>query len=206
MDIKLFDDFSKRFSAYIPRILNNKDAQKAARLVEEYKVRNVLVGDLGVYVLLRNNKNLNLYLDYSNNIFNDLDLDYYSKAMPIISPELSFNELKKFKNKKFVVLVQGNIVMMNTKYLDLPDKLKDEKRYVFSVRKEHDYFQILNSVELGLFDLVLQLKKVGINKYFLDLDHNVEKKLEIYKKILANQKVEFHTFSYTKGNWDKGVS
>ena len=173
-------------------------------LIKKHNIQNVLVGDMGAYSELKKIKEkLNLYLDYSNNLFNDLDLGYFGKG--VISPELSFKELQEFKNKKFTVLIHGKVVMMNTKYESLPLKLKDEKRYVFPVREEHNHYQILNSKELGLFDLILKLKKVGIKSFFLDLDHGVEKTLKKYKDILAGKKIESNKFNFTKGHFDKGV-
>ena len=121
------EDFSNKFSAYVPRILNDQDVEEAVKLIEQDKVKNVLVGDLGVYAKLKGKKGLNIYLDYSNNIFNDLDLEFFNGCTPIISPELSSEELKEFSTKGFAAFVHGRVVMMNTKYSLLPSKLKDEK-------------------------------------------------------------------------------
>jgi collagenase-like PrtC family protease len=196
------EDFNSRLCAYVPRLLNDQDVELVLKLIKKHNVHNVLVGDLGAYLALKTEK-LNLYLDYSNNIFNDYDLDYFGKS--VISPELSFNELKEFKNKNFSVFVHGKIVMMNTKYENLPEKLRDEKKYIFPVRKEHTYYQILNSKEQGLFDLVLKLKKSGIKSLFFDLDRNVEKIMKQYKDILAGKKIEANKFNFTKGHFDRGV-
>ncbi len=214
------EDFSKKFDAYVPRILNDTDVERAMELIKKNKCKNVLVGDLGIYSLLKD-ISINLYLDYSCNVFNELDMEYFSntktnntetnntkhQTTPIISPELCFSELKQFKNKNFAVLVHGKVVLMNTKYTLLPPKLKDAKLYTFPVRQEHNYYQILNSIELGLFDLIHEFKKEGINKFFLDLDSNVEKTLNIYQAILKGKtkKVTIHKFNFTKGHFDKGV-
>jgi collagenase-like PrtC family protease len=196
------NDFNNNFSAYVPRILNDSDVNLALKLIKKYNIKNVLVGDLGAYSELKKEK-LKLYLDYSNNIFNSIDLNYFGKG--VISPELSFKELQEFKNKDFSVMVHGRVVMMNTKYENLPLKLKDDKRYTFPVREEHTHYQILNSKELGLFNLILQFKKIGIKSFFLDLDHGVEKTLDRYNKILLGKKVEINKFDFTKGHFDKGV-
>jgi collagenase-like PrtC family protease len=196
------EDFNNQFSAYVPRLLNDSGVDLVLKLIKKHDVKNILVGDLGAYSELKKEK-LNLYLDYSNNLFNNYDLEYFGKG--VISPELSFKELQEFKNKEFSVLVHGRVVMMNTKYEHLPPKLKDDKRYTFPVRQEHSCYQILNSKELGLFDLVLKLKKVGIKSFFLDLDHGVEKTLDRYNKILLGKDVELNKFDFTKGHFDKGV-
>ena len=202
------EDFEKvkaKTGAYIPRILNDTDVEKALSLVKEYHTHNLLVGDLGVYAQLKNNKELTLYLDYSNNIFNDYDLLFFENAIPLISPELNFSELKELKQKNFSVLVQGRMVLMNTKYPKLPNSLKDEKNYTFPVRKEHTYYQILNSVELGLFEEINKLNAVGINQFFLDLNQNVGPKIKWYKDILSGKKIDVNKRNYTKGHWERGV-
>jgi collagenase-like PrtC family protease len=170
-------------------------------------VKNILVGDLGAYLVLKKNQDLNLYLDYSNNVFNDLDLEFFNDCTPIISPELSFDELKNFDNKTFAVLVHGKVVMMNTKYSLLPLRLTDKKDYIFSVRKEHDYYQILNSVELGLFESVNELKDIGVRQFFLDLDNGADYILKFYYNIINNKKnLPFNRKNYTKGHWENGVA
>lgn len=198
-------DFNSNLSAFIPRILNDDDVEKAISLISKHRIKNILIGDLGVYIKLKDDKSLNLYLDYSNNIFNDFDLDFFLNSIPIISPELSFAELKQFKNKNFAVLVHGRTVMMNTKYPWLPKEIKDEKGYIFPVRKEHNYCQVLNSKEHGLLELVNELNKIGIKKYFLDLDNNVAQTLKIYNLIISGKKASFPKFNLTKGHWDKGM-
>ncbi|MBT5343050.1 U32 family peptidase [Candidatus Woesearchaeota archaeon] len=198
------DDFNNKFSAYVPRMLNDIDVEQAIKLIEKHNVKNVLVGDLGVYAQLKKKK-LNLYLDYSNNIFNNLDLEFFDHCTPIISPELSFAELKEFSNKNFAVLAHGKVVMMNTKYSLLPTKLRDEKKYSFPVREEHNYYQILNSKELGLFELVGDLKKIGIKRFFLDLDNDVDYMAKFYHNFLKGKVLPINIRGYTKGHWDKGV-
>lgn len=194
-------DFDSNFGAYVPRILNDKDVETVVNLILKLKVKSVLIGDLGVYALLRN-KGLDLYLDYSCNIFNDYDLEFFS-AVAVVSPELSFNDLKIFNDKSFAVFVHGRIVLMNTKYSNLPLTLKDEKGFVFNVRKEHDYYQILNCVELGLFNDVL---KLDVKRLFLDLDSDVEYLVKLYKGLLNGYKVKVNTQKYTKGHFERGVA
>jgi collagenase-like PrtC family protease len=201
-------------SAYVPRILDAADVKKVIGLVKKYDIKDILIGDLGVYAKLRekNDKNsgeisseLNIYLDYSSNVFNDIDMNFFSDTLPVISPELSYDELCKFKNKNFAVLAHGDVVLMNTKYLKLPGSLKDEKKYCFKTRKEHDYLQILNSKRLGLFGKVCALKDNKINKFFLDLNSDVEKIVKTYSEIIKGVGVKVNKKDYTKGHWSRGV-
>ena len=197
-------DYDPCLGAYIPQILADFEVERAIKLIDHHKVKDVLIGDLGVYTLLKNSK-LNLYLDYSTNVFNDYDLLFFENATPIISPELSSKELGEFKNRNFAVLAHGRIVFMNTKYNQLPNQLIDERNYKFPVRKEHTYSQILNSVELALFQKVIRLKELGINKLFLDLDSKVPETIMIYQDILSNKRVNTEKNKYTKGHWEDGV-
>lgn len=218
-DKVFYNIFSKDFdsnvcSAYVPRILDDAGVEKVLGLVKKFGVKDILIGDLGVYaeVKERDNKNkseinteLNIYLDYSVNVFNDIDLKFFSDDVPIISPELSFNELDAFKNKNFVVLVHGDVILMNTKYFSLPESLKDEKRYCFKTRKENDCLQILNSKKLGLFGKICRLKDHGINKFFLDLSSDVSNTVKKYSEIVKGVGVKVNKKDYTKGHWDRGV-
>jgi len=199
-------DFQSKYGAYIPRILTDSQVEEAIKKINEQKIKKILIGDLGVYAQLKKEEGLDLYLDYSNNLFNDIDVNFFYPAIPIISPELNFEELKEFKNKNFAVLIQGKIILMNTKYPRLPSKITDEKEFSFPVRKEQDYYQILNSRELGLFEAVIKLKKVGITKFYLDLDHNVAKTVNLYHQLLQNKKSHIEKKGYTKGHWEETVN
>ncbi|MBI2662245.1 U32 family peptidase [Candidatus Woesearchaeota archaeon] len=198
-------DFFVGCSAYIPRILSDEEVVNAAKLMEKFKVTDVLTGNLGAYALLNDKRNLNLYLDYSLNVFNDYDLKFFDKAIPVVSSELSLRDLKDFKNKEMAVMVQGKIAAMNTLYSGLPSILRDEKGYVFKVRKEAGYYQILNSKELGLVNEVLKLREIGVRRWFLDLDNDVIKKIKWYKQLLSGRKVDVSVKEFTKGSWLKGV-
>ncbi|MFH1275743.1 MAG: peptidase U32 family protein [Candidatus Woesearchaeota archaeon] len=190
------EDYEAKFGAYIPRLLNDLEVEKAVKIVEDLKIKIVLTGNLGAYVKLKDK--VKVYLDYDANLFNDYDLNYFGTG--IISPELGIDDLKEFINKDFVVLVHGRLVLMNTLYPSLPAKITDEKGYVFPVRKEHNYYQILNSRELALFHEVLLLKKMGL-KIFLD---GVEM-VKVYRDILDGKRVDISKKGYTKGHWENSV-
>ncbi len=94
---------------------------------------------------------------------------------------------------------------MNTKYPHLPKTITDEKRYLFPIRKEHTYYQVLNSVELGLFERVIKLKRIGIKSFFLDLDGDVGKTVQLYQNILSGSEIKINKKDYTKGHFERGV-
>ncbi len=198
-------DYSLKYAAYVPRILTDSEVEKAVALIEKNKIKDILIGDLGVYTQLKNKSELNLYLDYSANVFNDYDLLFFDHSLPFISPELNFSELSQFQQKNFAALVHGRVVLMNTKYPHLPKTITDEKRYLFPIRKEHTYYQVLNSVELGLFERVIKLKRIGIKSFFLDLDGDVGKTVQLYQNILSGSEIKINKKDYTKGHFERGV-
>jgi collagenase-like PrtC family protease len=205
-------DFSESSATpYIPSILSDSDAAEALRRVNEYNHDSVLLGNIGLISALSKSKNRTIYLDYAANVFNDLDMAFIKNhdAVPIVSPELNLFELSAFKNKEFAVLVHGRPVLMNTKYpLREGGSLKDEKGFVFPVRREFDCMQILNSVPIGLFNDVQELHNSGITKFFFDLtDGNAERIIGLYQDVLTtgNPVKKSRRRKHTRGHFSRGV-
>jgi collagenase-like PrtC family protease len=197
-----------KFGVFIPRILDDGGIERAYDRVKELGVKKLLIGDLGFYGFLKSIgvlDNFDVVLDYTSNVFNDYDLMFYDKVKCIISPELSFEELKEFKRKNFINFVHGKLVLMNTKYQYLPSRLKDNLGYTFEVRGEGDYFQILNSFDLGLFEKVNLMKSDGLVNFYFDLDFDVVETIDLYRKILAGKKVKINYEGFTRGHFEKGV-
>ncbi|MBN2368848.1 hypothetical protein JXC34_07530, partial [Candidatus Woesearchaeota archaeon] len=137
--------------------------------------------------------------------FNDIDLDYYN-SLPIISPELNLEELSEFKNKKFICLVHGDIVLMTTKNMIKADEIIDERNNHFKIRKYPKHIQILNSKQLGLFTQVNRLTKAGINNFYIDCKDSA-KYVRIYRKILEGKDFDDKKIrkGYTTGHYFRGV-
>ena len=196
-------------SPYVPRMLSDSDAADAITRVNDADSRAILLGDFGLIAHLSKPGSRTLYLDYSANIFNDIDVAFMNKydAVPILSPELNRAELSVFKNKKFAVLVHGRPVLMNTKYPLKEPSLKDERGFIFPVRREFKYTQILNSLPIGLFNEIQKLCHTGINKFFFDLtDGNAETILELYTNILTGKAVKKSLRrKHTRGHFYRGV-
>ena len=206
---------------YIPRILSDSDAKDAIRNLSSKKEalpylnlstikkmdnsESVLLGNMGLISVLSNTHTV--YLDYSANVFNDIDMAFVKLygAMPIVSPELNLSEMLEFKDKNFAVLVHGRPVLMSTKYPLEESSLRDDKGFVFPVRREHNYTQILNSLPLGLFNDITKLR--GINKFFFDLsDGNVERIIRRYKDVLNGKTVKKSARrKHTRGHFSRGV-
>jgi hypothetical protein len=128
-------------------------------------------------------------------------------AVPIVSPELNRAELSAFKNKNFAVLVHGRPVLMNTGYPLKRPSLEDERGFIFPVRREFKYTQILNSLPIGLFNEIQKLLDAGITKFFFDLtDGNADKILKVYMDILRGKTAKKSVRRYhTRGHFNQGV-
>lgn len=176
----------KDIYGYMPRIITDEDVQ---RIKERIKLtKGVLLGNLGLIKLVKNKE---VYIDYSANTFNELDLNLIRKhnAIPIISPELSSSELKEFKNKNFAVLVHGDIILMNTKHSINQKSLIDDKEYEFPVVSGFKINQVLNSKPLGLFNKTQDLVNIGINKFYIDIRKGARRITSMYSKIINGQKL-----------------
>jgi hypothetical protein len=94
---------------------------------------------------------------------------------------------------------------MSTKYPLEESSLRDDKGFVFPVRREHNYTQILNSLPLGLFNDITKLR--GINKFFFDLsDGNAERIIRRYKDVLNGKTVKKSARrKHTRGHFSRGV-
>jgi len=187
---------------YIPRILSDTNAKYAISKVKDSEA--VLLGNCGLLSALSGSK---IYLDYSANVFNDIDMAFVNGAVPIISLELNCDELQEFANKNFAVLVHGRPVLMTTKYPLKVRSLKDERGFAFPVRKEFNYTQILNSLPIGIFNDITILRDSGITKFFLDLtDGKAEKIIRMYRYILDGKPAKKSVLrKHTRGHFNRGV-
>ena len=204
------DDFSESCAQpYIPRILSDSEAADALMRVSALESDASLLGNLGLLTRLAHSKPRAIYLDYNANVFNDLDLDFvrHFGAIPIVSPELTFSELAAFKSKQFAVLVHGRPVLMTTKYPLPLQALEDDRGFIFPVRREFTYTQILNSLPIGLFNEILKFCEVGITRFFFDLtDGNAAKIIGLYRDILSGTPVKKSARRrHTRGHFTREV-
>ncbi|MBW3020367.1 U32 family peptidase [Candidatus Woesearchaeota archaeon] len=194
---RIIQDSKKKLYAILPTIMNDVEIQNYKNKIQNIKPDGVLLNnyiDLGI----------NQIYNYGMNAFNDIDLEFFGTS--IISPELGLDDLINFKNKNFLVLIHGNLVVMTTKN-KLPDKLKYDEKFTFPVVKENDYYKILNSKQIALLENIKLLNKNGINQYYFDLDKNVKKWLDIYTKIINGDELNFKKLGkgFTLGHFKKGV-
>jgi collagenase-like PrtC family protease len=185
---KDYDYDDSRLNPYVPKALSEWNADKAIEIIDKLQPKSILSADIGVAAKV---KNVKVFSDISSNTFNDIDVGFYNKAgiIPIVSPELTFNELTDFTDKRFAVYSHGRIPLMTTKYLIDEVLLMDEIGYEFPLRSEIDQRQILNSVPLGLFGEVTKLLSIGIKYFYLDLSQDVDNTIKTYVEILKGNNI-----------------
>ena len=218
-DIVFLDIFSPEFpdaqdwhedallGAYLPRIMNESELSSALELLRKKTPAAILTGNVG-FLPARAEFNVPMFVDYSVNTFNDLDIRFLKKhnAIPLISPELSLNELAQLKDKDVVIFCHGDIVLVNTKIEPGVEKLVDEKDSVFRVRKEDGYWQIFNSRPFGLFDDIYKLQENGFTQYFIDRQGKGANSVELYRRLLEHDNVNRKARKgYTSGHLYKPV-
>jgi U32 family peptidase len=217
-DIIYYDVFSKDFTkvrefclgkiefyAHTPMVLTTNNCKKLKEIVTKNKPDGVLANNVGVLNL---NLNCPIRLGYQMNIFNDNQLSFYNKQS-IASLELNAKELGQFKNKKdLIYYAQGRPVVMTFKENIGAKSLKDKKEYTFYLRSSSvDVTEMLYSKKIGLLQNTPQILSQGITQLFLDLDREVFKYVNAYKKLLAGENVYVHDLKRdsTTGNLIKGV-
>jgi collagenase-like PrtC family protease len=193
--------------AYIPRILNDMELNRAIALLSRKKVAAIMTGNLG-FLPRRASFNVPVYLDYSFNVFNDLDTLYFRQfnVLPVLSPELSLVELTGFKDREVVIFCHGDIVLVNTCIPLKTDSLKDDKGYIFPVRKEDNYWQILNSRPYGMFNDIKKLRTIGFNQFYIDQKGESAQQILLYRTLIkAPVPDRRERKGYTAGHLYKGV-
>lgn len=194
--------------AYLPRIMNDAQLSSAIDLLAKRNPEAVLTGNLG-FLSRRAEFDIPTYLDYTFNSFNEMDLLFFEKfnVIPILSPELSINEMTEFLNKNVVIFCHGDVVLANT-LISLKDKdLVDEKGFSFRVRKENSYWQILNSRPFGMFNDIRKLHMAGFNQFLIDKQGENARFTTFYrnllKKDIADRRIRK---GYTSGHLYRPVS
>lgn len=185
------------------RILSDKQVAEIVEKIKGIKPDGVLAGNRALLKFL---DGCEIHLDYSFNCFNDIDLNCYP-GTPIISPELNFKEIDALKNKTFIALVHGDIILMNSKQKLKAPELVDEEGRHFRVRNNNGITEILNSKQLGLFNKSRDYLGAGIKYFYIDTENDVDKFVRIYHKILGGENFDDKKIrkGYTTGHFERGV-
>jgi collagenase-like PrtC family protease len=194
----------KNLYAVVPRIVYDSNLKEITERIKELKPKGILTGNLAV---LNMHLNIPIHLDYNCNCFNDYTLAYYHSlnAFPIVSPELSPDELLSFKNKNFAVFAHGKIRLMTLAH-QLDKKIISDKKGSFMISKIKNGSEVINSKELGLFNKIRPLIKEGISSFYIDTDKNVKETVAIYRQILDGKTPDVSKIrqQYVLG-WRNGV-
>lgn len=196
-----------KFFLSTPRIMSDMDVQKALEVIGRLKPDGVMAGERGLLFAIKKSGNqVEMHLDQSFNVFNDIDLDAYD-GIPVISPELRFDEIAKFKSKKFMVMVHGPIVLMTTREPIKDRVLTDESERRFRTRASGDVIEILNCSDLGLFNKSKDYLGIGVKWFYLDPARDVGKIVATYKKIITNEQFDDRKIrrGFTTGHFGRGV-
>jgi collagenase-like PrtC family protease len=218
-DVVFMDIFSSEFpeaqewredsvlGASVPRVLNDAEIDAALGLLRSRGPAAVLAGNLGLLPACAG-LNVPVFLDYSLNTFNDIDILFARKfnATPIMSPELSLAELSGLKDKDVAVFCHGDIVLVNTMIDPGTEELVDEHGSTFSVRREGGFWQILNSRPYGVFDAVNALKEHGFGRFYIDRAGRGAESVRLYRTLLGGGAVNRRARrGYTSGHLFKPV-
>ncbi len=179
-----FDD--ARILPYIPGSLSEWDAKQAVDLLSTHSFPSALCADAGVACSISEGA---VYLDLPGNAFNESAVSFWNERgiTPTISPELSFNEMKEFSDMRFLVFSHGRLPLMTSKYFLECDELKDEKNYIFPVRKEHDSVQVLNSIPQSYFTVLPMLLKIGVRGFLIDVEDDAGSTVKAYLDALEGK-------------------
>jgi collagenase-like PrtC family protease len=177
-----------RFFLSTPRVLSDEEVEKAVGKTERLRPDGVLAGERGVLALLRRNGFPGeVHLDYSFNVFNDIDIAC-RPAVPVISPELSLAELSALRSKDFIAMVHGPLVLMTTREPLADGDLRDDSGRVFRVRRAGGLRQVLNCSELGLFNRTRDLMAIGVRRFYIEAERNAGRTVATYMKIISGKR------------------
>ncbi len=197
------DEVKAKVFAWTPAIVDDTSLMTVAGKIEKIRPDGILAGERGILKLIQG---LEVHLDQSFNIFNDHDIAYFGKV-PVISPELSIEDIGKFKQKDIIVQVHGNMVLMRLKEpLKAPELVDEEGRH-FKVRENSGVREILNFKELGLFNKILEYKEIGVTRFLIETK-DPGKLVRIYRNILDGKTFDDTKIrkGYTTGNFSSSVS
>jgi putative protease len=196
-----------RFFVSTPRVMSEQEVEKASEVIGRLRPDGVLVGERGLLSMLGKTRSpKEIHLDVSFNVFNDIDLAAYG-GVPIISPELTLDELAGFHSKRFIVMAHGPLVLMSAREPLKEGTLCDEDARKFRVRRAGGLTEVLNCSELGLFNKARAFLDAGIKWFFLDLERNVGRTVGTYRKILSGRPFNDRRIrhGYTTGHFGRGV-
>ncbi len=207
--IKKAKEFCKNTKFFLdtPVIMTDNDIIRAEKIIEDVKPDGICVGNWG---MLKTKFQGEKHGKYSLNVFNDIDVLALRslKILPMVSPELSAEELEKFHNKEFIYYAHGRIPVMHFKGVYPQRNLTDEKMYSFPMRVVNYNTEMLYSRPIAVYENVLELARSGIKYFFLDLEIDTATIINAYNNIIDGKKQDISMLKKgtTLGNFEKIVA
>ncbi len=192
-----------------PKIIAAKNWDSFLReldFAKEYKVDGVLLGNLGALEIMRQQRDIPYYADYSLNIYNSqsgLFLSRQNCAGICLSPELTFNQIGEITRNLPAALetecvVHGNLELMTSEYCmkgafggckncgDEIYYLEDRKEEHFPlVRDQYCRMHILNGKTLDMFEHVERFSELGVDWIRIDGRYKELKLKEIVRRYVT---------------------
>lgn len=211
-DLKRCRDYAeqknRKFAAIIPRIISDEELEPILSKLEEEKVKNVSVGNVGALRAAKGK--FEVFAELGMNVFNSYTLEFLKKhgvKRVTLSIELNMGELRALAKAagrigiEAACLVHGDIELMVSRQCISSNffgklacgecrtaevYIKDEKGYVFPVRRDRKCINhIFNSRELCMLEHVNELSAMGISSLRLNFcfkdEHYIRKVLNAYK-------------------------
>ena len=164
---------------------------------EDYKEKNILIGETGSLKYLKDNK---INTDYYLNVVNSSYLEYLINLgvkRVCLSPELSFERLELLLDNyngegEIEYIVYGTLEYMIMKYNLIKDRnlnkehdyyLEDKAKRKFKVFND-GYTHLMSDKKIDYLNDIKYLKKIGINVFRLEFDQeNKDQVIKIVNKL-----------------------
>ncbi|SMB95966.1 putative protease [Desulfonispora thiosulfatigenes DSM 11270] len=228
----------KRIKAILrlPTYIHEKDFNDFAEVVaklKKYQFDGVLVGNMGVLQLVKEQEWENILADYTLNIFNDLTIKHLLESEVVqitLSPELTLGQINNFAykgNMPLEAIVHGNFPLMTSEYCvvgaikgnktstnfcsNACNKgnfgLKDRMNFIFPVEMDDKCRMIVyNSKPLSLYKDIKSLLSSGIDVFRIEA---LKESPEWIRKVTKIYRETINEWTKNKGKFevkDKNIS
>ncbi|MBT4648509.1 U32 family peptidase [archaeon] len=198
---------NSKFFLDTPVVMTDKDIDDVQHIINKIKPDGIMIGNWGLMDLKFNGE---IHGKYSLNTFNDYAVEALRKKgiIPMVSVELSSDQILRFKNKEFIHYTHGRIPVMHLKGEYDEYTLTDDKNYTFPLRLVNGNTEMLYSRPIATLDKAKKFISGGIRYFFLDLERDTTTYIKAYQNIIngVKQDITMLKRGTTIGNFEKGVA
>ena len=221
--IKWAVDQEKEVIPALPRIEKPSAPIDYRKIIEHTGVQKLLVQNLGAVQYCREN-NLGFWIDYNLNVFNSFSIDCFNRLGAegvTISPELSWQQIKKLYSGPIELLIHGDLIIMTSEscvfnnisvegcseachnYCQRENYyLRDSKGYRFPLATDTECrFYVFNSRTLSLLNdlpIIMSLADSFRLDFYQHNAHQIQATVSIYRevfnRILAGEKFDISEY------------